>query len=120
MKDKVILIEMLIDKIEQYSKTTIELYKLKAIDKSTDVFASLGSRIIIFIIIALFFIVLSMGVALYLGEVLGKSYYGFFAVASFYGLTAIILFMIRKSHIEKSFNDYIVNQIFKEKKDAGN
>lgn len=120
MKDKVILIEMLIDKIEQYSKTTIELYKLKAIDKSTDVFASLASRIIIFIIIALFFIVLTMGVALYLGEVLGKTYYGFFAVAGFYGVVAIILFIIRKPYIEKTFNDYIINQIFKEKKDAGN
>jgi hypothetical protein len=120
MKDKVILIEMLIDKIEEYSKTTIELYKLKIIDKSTDVFASLASRIIIFIIIALFFIVLTIGVALYLGDVMGKPYYGFFAVAGFYAVTAIILFIIRKPYIEKTFNDYIINQIFKEKKDAGN
>ena len=52
MKDKVILIEMLIDKIEQYGKTSIELYKLKAIDRSTDVFASLASRIVVFVTIA--------------------------------------------------------------------
>lgn len=120
MKDKVILVEMLIDKIEQYGKTSMELYKLKAIDKTTDVFASLASRIVIFGIIALFFILFTIGIALYLGDVLGKSYYGFFAVAGFYVLVAIILLIIRKPYLEKTFNNYIINQIFKEKENAGN
>jgi phage-related holin len=120
MKDKVILVEMLIDKIEQYGKTSMELYKLKAIDKTTDVFASLASRIVIFGIIALFFILFTIGIALYLGDVLGKSYYGFFAMGGFYVLVAIILFIIRKPYLEKTFNNYIINQIFKEKENAGN
>lgn len=115
MKDKVILIEMLVDKIEQYGKTSVELYKLKAIDKSTDVFASLASRIVIVIIIALFFLLFTIGIALYLGHILGKLYYGFFVVAGFYALVAIVLFIIRKPYLEKTFNDYIINQIFKEK-----
>lgn len=120
MKDKVILIEMLIDKIEQYGKTSIELYKLKAIDRSTDVFASLASRIVVFVTIALFFILFTIGIALYLGDVLGKSYYGFFAIAGFYAFIAIILFMVRKPYLEKTFNNYIINQIFKEKENADN
>ena len=55
MKDKVIIVEMLVDKIEQYAKTSGELYKLKAIDKGTDVFTSIVSRMVIVSIIALFF-----------------------------------------------------------------
>ena len=55
MKDKVILVEMLVEKLEQYGKTNFELYKLQAIDKSTDVFASITSRIVLFSLIALFF-----------------------------------------------------------------
>lgn len=120
MKDKVILIEMLIDKIEQYGNTSIELYKLKAIDKTTDVFASLASRIVILMTIALFFLLLTIGIALYLGDVLGKTYYGFFVVSGFYILIAAILFLIRKPYLENTFNNYIISQIFKEKENAGN
>jgi hypothetical protein len=120
MKNKVILIEMLIDKIEQYGKTGVELYKLKAIDKSTDVFASLASRIVVAVIIALFFLLLTIGIALYLGDILGKSYYGFFAVSGFYAFIAIVFLIVRKPYLESSFNNYIINQIFKDKKNAGN
>mgnify|MGYP001793761953 CR=1 FL=1 len=120
MKNKAILIEMLIDKAEQYGKTNIELYKLKAIDKSTDVFASLASRIVVFIILALFFFLFTIGLSLYLGDILGKSYYGFFAVSGFYFLIAILLLTFRKPFLEVTFNNYIISEIFKEKTDAGN
>ena len=120
MKDKGIVIEMLIDKAEQYGKTSIELYKLKAIDKSTDIFASIASRTVILVIISLFFILFTLGIALYLGDILGKSYYGFFIVSGFYALVSIVLFIIRKPILEEGFNDYIINQIFKEKKNASN
>ena len=119
-KDKEIIIETLIDKAEQYGKTSIELYKLKAIDKSTDIFASLASRTVILVIISLFFILLTIAIALYLGDILGKSYYGFFIVSGFYGLVLILLSIFRKPFLEENFNDYIINQIFKEKKNASN
>lgn len=120
MKDRAILLEMLIDKIEQFAKTSIELYKLKAIDKVTDVFASLASRIVIAGIIALFFIFFTIGIALFLGEILGKTYYGYFIVSGFYGLIVLILFSNRKRILEEPLNDYIINQIFKEKENASN
>lgn len=119
MKNK-ILLEMLWEKTEQYAKTSLELYKLKAIDKTTDVFASLATRIVIFTILAVFFLLLTIGLALYLGDILGKSYYGFFAVAGFYAIIAIILFIIRRPWLEDTFNNYIINQIFKEKDNASN
>lgn len=119
MKNKVILIKMLFEKFEQYGKTSIELYKLKTIDKVTDVFASLVSRIVISIIITLFLIFFSIGTAVFLGDILGKIYYGFFAVTGFYALVAIVLLLTRKS-LENTFNDYLINQIFKEKTDAIN
>jgi len=120
MKDKVILVEMLYEKAEQYAKTTFELYKLKTIDKVTDVFASVASRFAIAVIIALFFVLLTVGLALYLGELLGKTYYGFFALALFYAVLAIVLIIMRKQWLEDKLNNYIINQIFKEKKNASN
>lgn len=116
MKDKAIIVEMLVEKIEEYAKTSVELYKLKAIDKGTDVFTSFISRVVIISIIALFFLLITIGLSLYLGDVLGKTYYGFFAVAGIYIGIGIILLIFRKSWLENPLNDYIVRQIFKEKK----
>lgn len=116
MKDKVIIVEMLIEKIEQYAKTSVELYKLKAIDKGTDVFTSVISRVVIIAIIALFFFLITFGLCYYLGEVLGKTHYGFFAVAGIYFFVGAICLIFRKSWLELPLNDFIVRQIFKEKK----
>ncbi|AWA30437.1 hypothetical protein HYN48_10235 [Flavobacterium magnum] len=121
MKDKVVLVSELFDKAEQYGKTTIQLYRLKAIDKITDVFASVASRIIIAVSIALFFFLLTIGLSLYIGDLLGKSYYGFFVMAGFYVVVTAILVFIRKKYIELRFNNYVIKEIFKEKKrDATN
>ena len=116
MKDKVIIVEMLIEKIEDYAKTSAELYKLKAIDKGTDVFTSIISRVFIISIIALFFLLVTIGLSLYLGDLLGKDYYGFFAVAGGYFVIAALLYLFRTSILEGPLNDFIVRQIFKEKK----
>ncbi len=116
MKDKVIIVEMLVEKVEQYIATSAELYKLKAIDKSTDVMTSIFSRIVIIAIIALFFLLITLGLCYYLAEVLGKVYLGFFAVAGMYIVIGGILFIFRRSWLEIPLNDFIVRQIFKEKK----
>lgn len=116
MKDKVIIVEMLIEKVEEYAKTSAELYKLKAIDKGTDIFTSIVSRVFIILIITLFFLLVTLGLCFYLGEVLGKTYYGFFAVAGMYFLLAAVFFLFRRVLIDEPLNDFIVRQIFKEKK----
>ena len=120
MKNKAVLIEMLFEKVESYTKTTLELYRLKAIDKLTDVFATIASSLIIAVIIALFFILFSIGLALYLGELLGKNYYGFFALGGLYALIAIIMAMNRRAWLEIKLNDFLINQIFKEKDNVQN
>ena len=119
MKDKAVLIEVLFEKVESYTKTTLELYRLKAIDKITDVFATIASSLIIAVIIVLFFILFSIGLALYLGELLGN-YYGFFALGGFYALIALIFVMNRRAWLEIKLNDFLINQIFKEKDNVQN
>lgn len=115
MKDKAILIEMLFEKIESYIKTTLELYRLKAIDKVTDIFATLASSMILGLIVALSFILLSVGLALFLGELLGKSYYGFFAIGGLYAAIGIVVGINRREWLEVKLNNFLINQIFKKK-----
>lgn len=116
MKDKVIIVETLVEKVEEYAKTSIELYKLKAIDKGTDIFTSIVSRTIVILIVTLFFLLITLGLCYYLGEVLGKTHYGFFTVAGIYLVVGSLLFLFRKSLLDIPLNDFIVRQIFKEKK----
>jgi hypothetical protein len=105
------LIESLIEKGEQYGKTTIELLKLKTLDKSADVASNLVSWLIVVIFAVLFFLILNIGVALWIGELLGKSYYGFFAVSGFYLLLALIFVIFRKQLIKKPVNESIITQV---------
>lgn len=105
------LIESLFEKGEQYGKTTIELLKLKTLDKSADVISNLVSWWIVLIFAVLFFLILNIGVALWLGELLGKSYYGFFAVSGFYALLAIVFAFFRKQLIKEPLNNSIITQV---------
>jgi len=105
------LIESLIEKGEQYGKTTLELIKLKTLDKSADVASDLVSWLIVVIFASLCFLILNVGIALWIGDLLGKSYYGFFVIAGFYAILALIFTVFRKQMIKKPVNNSIVNQV---------
>jgi hypothetical protein len=106
-------IEALIEKGEQYGKTTLELLKLKTLEKSSDVASDLASWIIIVIFVSLFFLVLNIGVALWIGDLLGKSYHGFFIIAGFYALLALLFSVFRKQLIKNPVNNSIITQVLK-------
>jgi phosphoglycerol transferase MdoB-like AlkP superfamily enzyme len=111
MDDRAGLIESLIEKGEQYGKTTLELFKLKTLDKSADVASNLVSWLIVVIFAVLFFLILNIGIALWIGELLGKSYYGFFVVAGFYAVLALVFGIFRKQLIKKPMNNSIITQV---------
>jgi hypothetical protein len=111
MHDQSDLIESLIEKGEQYGKTTLELLKLKTLDKSSDVASNLVSWLIVFVFAVLFFLILNIGVALWIGELLGKSYYGFFAVSGFYAVLALIFGIFRKQLVKEPLHNSIIEQV---------
>jgi len=108
------LMESLIEKGEQYGKTTLELLKLKTLDKSSDVAANLVSWLIVFVFAILFFLILNIGVALWIGELLGKSYLGFFVVAGFYAILSLIFTVFRKPMVKNPINNSIIEQVLEQ------
>ena len=110
MEPKINLIEPLLERVEQYSKTSFELFKLKSLDKTADVTSSLISRLAFVLVFALFALTLTIAVALWLGDLLGKNYYGFLLVASFYCLVGIIL-LFTHPFIKGRINNSIIKQI---------
>jgi hypothetical protein len=104
-------IETLFESVEAYGKTTYELSKLKALDATTTVASSLISRLIIMILATLFVFVLSTGMALMIGEMMGKTYYGFFIVAAFYLLALVIAHYSLDNVVKKSMSNLIMSQL---------
>lgn len=103
-------IESLFTRLEAYSKTTIELSKLKLLETTTIIVTALVPRLSVIIMLSLFALVLNIGIALYLGELLGKVYYGFFIVAGFYLIAGIVLHLFLHKWIKKPLSEFIINQ----------
>ena len=102
--------ESLYEKGERYAKTSLEVIRLKTINKSADVTSNLVSWVVIIVFATLFFLILNIGLALWIGSLLGASYYGFFLVSVFYGILAFICIIFRKQLIKKPLNNSIVDQ----------
>ena len=113
MENKESMVEILFEKTGEFAKKGVELYKLKAIDKSADVLSSLVARLTVIIILTLFFLIFNIGIALWAGEALGKSYYGFFSVAGFYALIGILLYAFRHQWIKEPIRNSIIEQALK-------
>lgn len=103
------LIEALLASIEAYVKTTYQLTKLKAIEKLTLILTSLMSWLITGVVLLLFALFSSIGLALYLGDLLGKSYYGFFLLAIFYLFLGTIVHFFLVKKLRKGVANLIMN-----------
>jgi hypothetical protein len=95
---------------EEYGKTTVELYRLKFVETASIVTISIIARVSVIVMIASSILVLSIGIALFLGEQLGKSYYGFFIVAGCYVVTGIVMHFFLRTWIKKLVSESIMEQ----------
>ena len=108
------LIVSLFENAEIYVKTNIDLFKLKIIDKLADVVSNLAATLILAVLAVLVAFIFNIGLALWIGEILGKSYYGFFALAGFYALLTVLLYFFRVKLIKDPINNTIITKMQKE------
>jgi hypothetical protein len=113
MEEHTKLIESLFERVTDYGKTSIELAKLKAIDKTSDVVSSFVPHAVVFILIASFLLFVNLGLAFWLGEILGKTCYGFFVVAGFYIFIGFFIHFFMHKWIKKVVYNYIIKLLLK-------
>jgi hypothetical protein len=113
MEDNTKLIESLLERTAEYGKASFELVKLKALDKTSDAVSSLIPNTIVLVLIAVFMLFLNLGLVFWLGEVLGRIFYGFFVVAGFYGIAAIVVHLFLHHRIKKVAGDYFIKNVLK-------
>ena len=111
MEDKIHFIEPLFERAEAYGKTSLELFKFRASNKIADVVSTFVSRAAVVIVFSMFIVFANIGVALWLGGLLSKSYYGFFFVAAFYGVIGSILYFFMRNCIKKRVSNSIISEL---------
>lgn len=113
MENNTSTIEKLFERAIEYTTTTAELMKLQVVDKAADVVSSLLSRIIVSIVIVLFAFFVNIGLSFWVGELLGKVYYGFLAVSGFYLVIAFLLYIVRDKVLKTPIRNFIISRMLK-------
>jgi len=102
------LIELMLDRITEYSKSSCELVKLKTLDKTSDVVSTLVPKSVVLAIITSIMLFFNFGLAFWLGEILGRTYYGFFAIAAFYCITGAFYFFFMHKWLKRTVCNYMI------------
>ena len=104
-------IESLVECAEAYGKTSYELAKLRMLEKTNIVANQLVTKLIIIMVASVFVFTMSIAIALWMGDKLGKAYYGFFIVAGFYLIAGLVFHLFLKKWIRKPLSEFIIKQV---------
>jgi hypothetical protein len=113
MEDNTKLFETLFERAADYGKASFELAKLKTLEKTSNVVSSFMPRSVAVILFASFLLFVNLGLAFWLGEILGNTFLGFFVVAGFYGIISLIVYFFIHKWLKRLFFDYFIKQLYK-------
>jgi hypothetical protein len=108
MDDHANKIEALFGRVTDYGKTSLELVKLKTVEKTSDVFSTFIPHAVVFTLFAIFLLFLSIGLAIWIGGLLDNIFYGFFIVAAFYGIVGAIVHFLMHKWIKRVVTGFII------------
>jgi len=111
MEDMTTPMEDLLERTQAYTKTSIQLFKLKATDKLAEIISNLASGFVIVVILALFFVNFNIAIALLLGDLFGKAWLGFILVSGLYACIGFIVFLFRNHWIKTPVSNSIIEEL---------
>ena len=109
MKQLTSWLQTFIKSIEDFSIFSIELVKLFLIRKFAKVVSFMAAQLIIGLLLLSGFLFANITLALWLGSITGKMYYGFLLVTGF----CFLLFTIATTFCKKGIRKYIINYLIK-------
>ena len=105
----------LMDDVEQFVKTNVELYILRGTGIATRVVSSLLASLVVWALVFIVLFMLGMGLALYIGHLMGNMYSGFLLMAAAFTLITIFVYFRRYKMIRKPLMHGLITQILKDK-----
>ena len=106
-------IEMLYDKVKDYTETSVELYKLNAIDVTADIVSSLASRVVLVLVFSLFTLFINIAISLLIGNLLGAYHLGFLIVSGFYLIITLLIYFFDNKFIKIPIANLIITKLLK-------
>jgi hypothetical protein len=106
-------LELLFEKTADYVETRVDLLKLQAVDKTSDVVSSLIVLLIVTTIFSIVFFILNIGLALWIGSLLGKTFEGFFIIAGFYAIVGSLIYLLKAKFIKTGISNLIIKKLLK-------
>lgn len=113
MEENAKVVESLLEKAAEFGKTNLELVKLKAVDKTSELLSAWLPLAIVYALLILFLVFLNLGLAFWLGDLTGKTHYGFFIVAGFYLLTGLVVRLFFFRWIKRVVSDAVIRLLLK-------
>lgn len=104
-------VEDLFYKVKDYVNTRFDLLKLKAINKVSSAISKSITTIVLLVFSVLILLFFSIGLALYLGYILGHNYYGFFIVGGIYIIIGLILISSRKALLKTPLSNWLIRTL---------
>lgn len=110
MKTNTELVESLFNKATDYGKTSYHLAKLKTIDKTADIVSTFIPHSLVLILLSSGILFLNLGLALWIGEILGKNYIGFLIIAALYGIITLFMHFVMHKCLKRHVCNYIIRK----------
>lgn len=111
MENKTTSVEELFIKLKEYGDTRLDLFKLKSINKISSFFSTLITSLILLIFLFLVLLCVTIGVALWLGFLLGKFYYGFFIVGGIYLIIGLVFFLSQGKLLKNPISNKLIKDL---------
>ena len=115
-KDFKELIMVLYKDFRKYIKLQLDYYKLDAVETIVVFITKVFSFAIIWAVIPVAAFFALIGLSLFLGDLLGANYWGFFIVTGVVALFGLILYLLRKPIFTNPIINALVTAVFSNKK----
>lgn len=105
-------LESITKDVKDISQIEFDLLKVRVIKSLSLKYSDILSALIIQIIIAISFFLLTITAALFLGDLFGKMYLGFAAITFFYFTIILVLIVFKKYLLRRPIRNSFIKNIF--------
>ncbi len=106
-------VNILFSKLTAYLDTRLQIMKLKGVQKGASAGSALIAKSVLAALIFFFVTVLNIGIGLWIGDLLGHTYLGFFVLAGFYGLCILLYLGMQEKVVKTPIENSIIRQMTK-------
>ena len=111
-----ILLQDLVEKAETYTKSSIEVTKLRVVKTTADMTGVLISHVVLLVVLTSALLLLNVGISLYIGECIGSFSLGFLLVSAFYFIVAVLVYFFLQGVIHAPVARYVIRKLLNQPK----